>query len=183
MSIIFEEDIRQANVQSVAGLMMIAARTAPKARGKDHLKIALADKETIVTISEEMRSIANESPNSPVAPSFLRDAANILSADALFLIGTTINPLGLADCGFCGFASCQEKNLHENVPCAFNTGDLGIALGSAVSVAMQHRMDNRIMYFVGKAVVRLGLLGNDVKICYGVPLSASGKNIFFDRQR
>jgi uncharacterized ferredoxin-like protein len=68
------------------------------------------------------------------------------------------------------------------MPRAFNTGDLGIALGSAVSVALEHRVDNRVMYTVGMAVRNLKLLGKDIKICYGVPLSATEKNIFFDRK-
>ncbi len=118
-----------------------------------------------------------------MAASFLRDAKNILAAEIIFLIGTKIKPLGLADCGLCGFASCQEKLLSPDHPCAFNTSDLGIALGAAVTVAMDHRVDNRIMmYTVGKAVYNLKLLGDEVKICCAVPLSATGKNVFFDRK-
>lgn len=65
--------------------------------------------------------------------------------------------------------------------CSFNSGDLGIAVGSAVSVATDHRVDNRIMYSAGKAALELGLLGDGVAIAFGVPLSATGKNPFFDR--
>jgi len=82
----------------------------------------------------------------------------------------------------CGFKNCDEKNQYPNHPCAFNTGDLGIAIGSAVSVAMEHRVDNRIMYTVGQAALEMGILGPEVKIIYGIPLSASGKNPFFDRK-
>jgi uncharacterized ferredoxin-like protein len=32
------------------------------------------------------------------------------------------------------------------------------------------------------AVKELGLLGEDVKIIYGIPLSSSSKNPFFDRK-
>ncbi|MFA5783030.1 MAG: ferredoxin domain-containing protein, partial [Bacteroidales bacterium] len=48
--------------------------------------------------------------------------------------------------------------------------------------AMDHRVDNRIMYSVGLAVTEMELLGKDVKIVYGIPLSATSKNPFFDRK-
>jgi len=38
------------------------------------------------------------------------------------------------------------------------------------------------MYSVGRAVVNIKLLGEDIKIAYGIPLSISGKNPFFDRR-
>jgi uncharacterized ferredoxin-like protein len=60
---------------------------------------------------------------------------------------------------------------------------LGIAIGSAVGVAMDHRVDNRVMNSVGHAVRELGLMGKDVKIVYGIPLSSSAKNPFFDREK
>jgi uncharacterized ferredoxin-like protein len=46
---------------------------------------------------------------------------------------------------------------------------------------MDHRVDNRVMYTVGQAVLRMGLLGEGVKVVYGIPLSVSAKNPFFDR--
>jgi uncharacterized ferredoxin-like protein len=88
----------------------------------------------------------------------------------------------LDPCGMCGFSNCAEKTEHPDHPCAFNTGDLGIAIGSAVAVAMDNRVDNRIMFSVGMALLEMGTLGNDVKIIYGIPLSISGKNPFFDRK-
>ena len=112
---------------------------------------------------------------------FIRDANSILLLDVLVLIGTKINPIGVKQCGLCGFVDCNEKNKHPNNPCSFNTGDLGIAIGSAVSIACDSRVDNRIMLSVGKAVKELNLLGSDVKIIYGIPLSASGNSPFFDR--
>jgi uncharacterized ferredoxin-like protein len=38
------------------------------------------------------------------------------------------------------------------------------------------------MYSIGRAAINLKLLGNDVIIAYGIPLSISGKNPFFDRK-
>ncbi|MDT8308711.1 MAG: ferredoxin domain-containing protein, partial [Bacteroidales bacterium] len=56
------------------------------------------------------------------------------------------------------------------------------AVGSAISVAMDHRVDNRIMYTAGIAAVEMKMLGEAVKIAYGIPLSATSKNPFFDRK-
>ena len=81
----------------------------------------------------------------------------------------------------CGFLNCAEKDKHKDIPCVFNVGDLGIALGSAVSVAADHRVDNRVMYSAGMAARDMGLLGEDVKVAYAIPLSALSKNPFFDR--
>jgi uncharacterized ferredoxin-like protein len=37
------------------------------------------------------------------------------------------------------------------------------------------------MNTVGLAVLEIGLMGKDVKIVYGIPLSSTAKNPFFDR--
>jgi uncharacterized ferredoxin-like protein len=39
-----------------------------------------------------------------------------------------------------------------------------------------------VMFSAGKAAVSLGLLGAEVRVAYGIPLSVSGKNPFFDRK-
>ncbi len=58
--------------------------------------------------------------------------------------------------------------------------DLGIALGSAVKVASELNVDNRIMYSIGRAAMKIGLMKADE--IQGIPLSIKGKNIFFDRK-
>ena len=178
MELLFEEDLRNKAVLETARKMMAAARTAPKAKGTDNLAIALLDKDGIKEVSDELKKMHNEMK---LADYFLRDAVNILSAEAMMIIGTKIQSMGLTPCGMCGFSDCGEKNLHPDHPCVLNTGDLGVAVGSAVSIAMDNRIDNRIMYTAGQAVLRMGILGEDVKIAYGIPLSAGGKNPFFDR--
>jgi uncharacterized ferredoxin-like protein len=60
--------------------------------------------------------------------------------------------------------------------------DLGIALGSAVSIAADDRIDNRIMYSIGKAVAEMNYAEDSV-VWHGIPISLSGKNIFFDRKQ
>jgi len=173
-----EENFRTETLIAVAKQMLLAARTAPKARGIDNLEIALVESQGIEMISKKMLEIGQEDNN----PTFLRDSENILQSTAMIIIGTKIKTQGLKKCGHCGFKNCEEKEKFPNVPCTFNTGDLGIAIGSAVSIAMDHRVDNRVMYSVGHAVIELGLLGKEVKIAYGIPLSATAKNPFFDRK-
>jgi uncharacterized ferredoxin-like protein len=55
-------------------------------------------------------------------------------------------------------------------------------MGSAVSVAANHRIDNRIMFSVGKAAMELGYLPKEVRVAFGIPLSTSGKSVFYDRE-
>ena len=65
--------------------------------------------------------------------------------------------------------------------CVFKALDLGIALGSAVKTAMDLNIDNRIMYRIGTAAKRLNMLP-EADVIMGVPLSAKGKSIYFDRR-
>lgn len=178
MNIIREESIRTENLRDIANKMLIAARTAPKGRGEDNLVLALIEQPDINTIADKLLDMGRKYD----LLAFVRDSESIRLASCLVLLGTKIKPLGLKRCGMCGFKNCQEKNNHPDIPCVFNTGDLGIALGSAVSVASQHRVDNRIMYTVGQVVLELKLLEQDVKIVYAIPLSATSKNPFFDRK-
>ncbi len=173
-----EEEIRDNMVIRIAEEMLTAARTAPKARGVDNLVLAMATGNDIELIAKKMEEIGNRPDGTP---SFTRDAGNIRNAQAIILLGTRIKSQGVKLCGRCGFKNCDEKDKHPDFPCTFNTGDLGIAIGSAVSVAMDHRVDNRVMYTIGEALRELKLLGEDVKIAFGIPLSVSAKNPFFDR--
>ncbi|UCG27443.1 MAG: ferredoxin, partial [Bacteroidales bacterium] len=139
MALVGEDKIKEKTLRRIAEKMLIAARTAPKGRGRDHLVMAIAENKDIEAIAEKMTEIGRRSG----ANYFTRDAGGILNASVLVLIGTRISSLGLINCGNCGFTNCEAKDEHPEIPCAFNTGDLGIAIGSAVSVAMDHRVDNR----------------------------------------
>ena len=166
----------QKAVEQVANLMCASARTAPKACGIDNIETLIVKKDKILYLAKAMQKIAKTEKK----PSFARDAENILKCDIVVLIGTKIKPIGLSVCGFCGFKDCATAQKKDAV-CSFNSIDLGIAVGSAVGTAALFHIDNRIMYSVGKTALELGLFKKDVKIALGVPLSASGKNIFFDR--
>jgi len=179
MALTAEQDLRKSALFEVAKQMATAARTAPKGHGTDNLAIAIADGEKIKQLSDKLKQMTKEEG---AAAFFARDGENILKAEALLLIGTKIEPLGISNCGLCGFENCDAKRKHPDVPCAFNTNDLGIATGSAAAVAMDARVDNRIMFTVGKAARALNLLGDEIKIIMGIPLSCLGKNPFFDRK-
>ena len=179
MKLYFEEDSRDETVIRIAEEMAAAARTAPKGKGVDNMVIAVAKKAEIKEISDHIKKMADRDG---LPGFFLRDAENILSASAMLLLGTRVEPMGLSPCGLCGHKTCDEKRKYPDVPCAFNTGDLGIAIGSAAAIAADKHIDNRVMYTVGMAVLDLKLLGDDVKIVYAIPLSSTSKNPFFDRQ-
>ena len=180
MNIIYEEDVRQETVCEVGKKMLAAARTAPKAKGTDLLVGCLLQKDAIREVSDKLKEMAGRDK---LPDFFIRDAVNLLAAEAMVVLGTKIQSMGLNPCGMCGFSGCEEKNKHPAHPCVFNTGDLGIAVGSAVSTAMDHRVDNRVMYTAGQALLEMGVLPPEVKIIYGIPLSVSGKNPFFDRDK
>jgi len=164
-------------IMNIANLMCLAARTAPKARGIDNIvTIILTDKEKEGLVNK-MIEVANSGYRTNT---FLRDSECVRKSAAIVIIGTKISTIGL-DCGFCGFENCKKCEEMKGV-CAYNSGDLGIALGSAVSVAADNRIDNRIIYTAGYAAVKNNILGDNIKIAFGVPLSATGKNIFFDRK-
>jgi len=173
-----EEKIRNKVVISIAEQMLTAARTAPKAKGVDNLVLSMATGNDIEEIALKMEEIGQRGEGTP---NFLRDAGNIRKAQAVLLMGTRIKSQMAKFCGRCGFKDCAEKDQHPYFPCTFNAGDLGIAIGSSVSVAMDNRVDSRVMYTIGVAALEMQLLGEDVKIAFGIPLSVSAKSPFFDR--
>ena len=109
---------------------------------------------------------------------FLRDADNVLQAECVMLIGTDSLPHGL-NCAHCGYNTCQEKP--EFVPCAINSTDVGIALGSACAMAADLRLDTRVLFSAGLAAQSLDIL-NGCKQVFAIAISASSKNPFFDRK-
>ena len=83
------------------------------------------------------------------------------------------------NCGHCGFPTCAGRP--EGVPCALNTVDVGIAVGSACAMAADLRVDTRVMFSAGLAAQRLDWL-KGCKTVFAIPVSASSKNPFFDRK-
>ena len=164
-------------VRACARFMAAAARTAPKTRGIDNIVVSIVeDRAEIKDLSRAMLEIYKRVNRA----NFERDAGSIENLDTIFLAGVKDNPVGL-DCGFCGSPTCKEQKAKCGF-CAFNAIDLGIALGSAAAIAGNLRIDNRIMYSIGRAAMETGLFQKDVIHAAGIPLCATGKNPFFDRK-
>ena len=158
-----------------AELMSVAARTAPKACGVDLIETMILDGEDKDKLTAVMREIGIESDR----PFFIRDAGNVDDCRCIILIGAGVKPRAL-NCGLCGMEKCSNA-AKESIPCALSVNDLGIAVGSAAATAMDHRIDNRILFTAGMAALRAKLFSDNVKICFGIGLATKGKNVFFDR--
>jgi uncharacterized ferredoxin-like protein len=170
-------------VKMVGELMEVAARTAPKAGGQDFVETRLLSDSERIALGNDMMQIGKERK----IFGFERDGKNVLDSDAVLLIGLLPHKgIGL-DCGSCGCSNCQEFNSKSfegdfaGPNCVIRALDLGIALGSAAKIASELNVDNRIMYRIGVSARRLGL--SKANISHGIPLSATGKNIFFDRPK
>ena len=142
--ILNERDARHEHILQVARQMMTAARTAPKGKGIDIIEMVLITDEEIKLLSDTMVAMVEEHG----MKFFLRDADNILNAECVILIGTREQAQGL-NCGHCGFATCAGRT--EGVPCALNSIDVGIAIGSACATAADLRVDTRVMFSAGLA--------------------------------
>ncbi len=172
-------------LETLAQTILLAARTAPKAKGVDDIITALAEKEDIEVLASAMEKLADKKGAGFV---FLkRDAANLRNAGAAVLIGVKTSGAAGLNCGACGFETCTEMLNRQKVEvdfkgpnCMLKYVDLGIAVGAAAAKAKDFCVDNRVMYSVGAAARVSGLL--DADVIFGIPLSITGKNIFFDRK-
>ena len=172
-----DEMERQA-ILATAARMCAAARTAPKAKGVDNILTMVLTGEEKKALAEKMREVA--ATGNPAVQFFLRDADNVDTAQALVLIGAKPARAVLTVCGFCGFDSCASADA-AGARCAFNMIDLGIAVGSAVSVAADDRVDSRVLYSAGKAAQLMQYEDFDV-IWLAIPIAAYVKSPFFDRK-
>jgi uncharacterized ferredoxin-like protein len=162
----------------VAALMCAAARTAPKGRGIDNLSTMVVTGSDAKKISAEMRRIGEELGDRY----WDRDAANVDVSMAVVILGQRLVPMNIPACGFCGFEDCAA-NARAGGACVISASDLGTATCSAVAVAALHHIDNRIMYRIGRAVLNLGMFGDErITMAYGIPLSVTGKSPYFDRK-
>jgi uncharacterized ferredoxin-like protein len=165
--------------------MVVSARTAPKTAGIDDIVTAIVYGKEKDVIVRKMEEIAEERK----IEGFKRDAKNVKDSDIVILMGVRgKRSIGL-NCGACGYKNCgkfeeEVKRLGEDFvgpTCIFKALDLGIALGSAVKTASFLNVDNRIMYRIGVAAMKLKFLP-EATIIMGIPISAKGKNIYFDRK-
>jgi len=180
----------QRAVEIVAEMMVLSARTAPKGKGQDSILIRVIAGEELKELSRELARLGQARD----IKFFLRDARNLEESDACVLIAAQSGQHAGLNCGGCGHSSCLEMikaqsrfmEAHKELPfhgpnCVIKMADLGIALGSAAKTASLHNVDNRIMFTAGVAALSLGWMEGCL-VAYGIPLKASGKNIYFDRQ-
>ncbi|WMI80742.1 ferredoxin domain-containing protein [Anaerotignum sp. MB30-C6] len=170
------EKIQLRAIETVASLMIAAAKTAPKACGVDSMETFIIDGADKDALASAMRKIGEETRQ----PFYIRDADNLDLSACVVLFGAQDTYRGLPHCGYCGAGNCFGAN-KSGAHCAFAVGDLGIAMGSAVSVAAAHHIDNRVMFSAGKAALTLGLFSEKVFLAYAIPLSVSEKSPFYDR--
>ena len=172
------EEMELRAAMTAAESVCAAARTAPKAKGDDYIKtltLTGADKDAI---ADEMERLGNELG----AGFFIRDAGNVRAALVLVLMGIEETQRGLGGiCGYCHYNDCGDCRANNGV-CVYDPMDVGIALGSAAATAADCRMDSRILFSAGRAAQQLGVMGENVKLIYGLPLAVTGKSPFFDRK-
>ena len=177
--IINSKKAEESAIINLAYSVCAAVRTAPKACGVDHLETAILTGEDKDRVAAEMRKIAEGVGEN--GKHFRRDADNVDASGAIVLVGAKYESRGLGEmCKLCGYENC-DVCAGVGAVCVFTPMDLGIALGSAVSLVADNRVDNRIMFTIGQAAARLGLLGEH-KLIMGIPLSVSGKSVFYDRR-
>jgi uncharacterized ferredoxin-like protein len=167
------------SLHTVAELMSIAARTAPKSAGQDFVVVEILEGDAVQRLGEAMIAFGERTGKY----NFDRDGKNVLASEAVVLIGLKdATALGL-NCAACGAETCIKPNTVEGEfrgpHCALRLLDMGIAIGSAVKTAGMLNVDNRIMYRAGVVARELGLIDSDFVM--GIPLSATGKSIYFDR--
>lgn len=169
----------QAAILDVAQLMCAAIRTAPKTQGKDFLDCCIITGDEIAALARKMEEFGSAN-----GLEFLqRDAGNLRLSTAVILVGAKNAVHGLnGACQYCGFPTCAACAEAGGI-CAYTPMDLGIAIGSAVSVAANHRIDNRVMFSVGRSSMELGYLSKEYGCVIGIPLSTSGKSPYFDRKK
>jgi uncharacterized ferredoxin-like protein len=166
-------------LHTIAELMEIAAITAPKARGDNFVVVKTVEGKDLKRLGEGMKDYAQRSG----IEGFARDGQNVLDSGAVVLIGLKDAEVADLNCAACGAESCIIINTYEGEfkgpQCALRILDMGIALGSAVKTAGLMNVDNRIMYRAGVVARELGLI--DADFVMGIPLSVSGKSIYYDR--
>jgi uncharacterized ferredoxin-like protein len=176
----------QNAVEIVAELMALSARTAPKGKGQDSILVKIVSGKELNALAEQLKALGTLRN----IGFYLRDAANLANSDACVLIGSRASDTVGLNCAGCGFPTCLEMlSAQKTLPdkpfsgpnCIIKITDLGIAVGSAAKTASMHNVDNRVMFSAGVAAMSLGWMP-DCRVCYGLPLKASGKSIYFDRQ-
>ena len=186
MTPISGKEAEKDGVLAAAKLMAISARTAPKTRGLDSVRVViLQEPDELEKLAAAMEEVSRKDPERLAF--FRRNADDVRKSAAVLLIGVTGEPKRLEsplNCGACGMdcaamskARKKERGTARGPICHMQSIDLGISLSSAVKAASDLGIDNRIMYSVGATSRIIKLMDADLVI--GIPLSATGKNPYF----
>ncbi|MEW6334581.1 MAG: DUF2148 domain-containing protein [Thermodesulfobacteriota bacterium] len=186
MPVLDGREQERTGILQIANLMVVAARTAPKSGGRDDILTAIVHGAEIGAVAVDMGEIAVERNDQ----AWMKHAKIIKNADAIVLIGVRGTRSYVTNCGACGFPSCDafaksEKRAgqdFEGPNCIFKTLDLGIAICSAAKIASILNADNRLYYRIGAVARRLGYMP-EASVIIGIPLTATGKNPNFDREK
>ncbi len=160
--------------------MALSVTTAPKSRGENFVHTKIIEGSEVKKIADRMVKFGARKGKA----NFDRDAAGVKNSEVILLVGIKdATPIQL-NCGACGYDTCGKLEKREGPEfagphCALRLLDMGIALGSAVKTASILNVDNRIMYRLGAVARDMGIV--DWDFVMGIPLSATGKNIHFDR--
>ena len=164
-------------LEYAAGLIINRMVSAPKAKGVDDVSFLFLDGQDKSDLADRLRTLGEELKR----PGMIRDAVNLDLAGCVILLGAKKMTSGL-NCGFCGIPTCAES-IQKDLNCAYPSVDLGIAIGSGLSLAQQLGLDCRVMYTIGYAAMKMNLFKDStIRVSLGIPFSISTKNIFFDRK-
>lgn len=95
----------QAAIQTAAR-MCAAARTAPKAHGKDALHTYVLTGEDKEALARKMEEVGLREMGGEMPTWYGRDAANVRRSNAVVLIGADKKQRGVPHCGYCGHGDC-----------------------------------------------------------------------------
>ncbi len=172
------DDLLLEGVDIVSKILLVNAKTAPKSIGRDDIVIDIVDNiNDKKPILEKAKEIAKRSGFG----FYERDAVNCEKISHIILIGYKLF-YHRFDCGFCGFPTCDDCEKKGGV-CAISVTDSGIAIGSLVKLSSIFGVDNRVMLSIGQAAKESGFFKEKVGGAFGIPLSATTKNPFFDRKK
>jgi uncharacterized ferredoxin-like protein len=163
-------------IKAGAELMAISARTAPKAKGEDLVEIKILYGKQVEELGKAMVKYGEEEKDAM----WKRDGNCVLRSTAVLLVGVR-DPMAGPNGAKKGPAQPPKVkgDLFAEDERVKKCIDLGIALGSAAKTASMLNLDNRIMWRPGEMARRKGML--EALIVIAIPVSASGKNIYFDR--
>lgn len=103
----------------VAELMALAARTAPKAGGKDYVGMRILEGGDLARLADAMVAYGKESGKK----NFDRDGENVRRSDAVLLLSLDRPQVAGLNCGACGYPLARSwpsstKDPNSPVPCA-----------------------------------------------------------------